>query len=212
MKRNKNKWGRSVQLHLDNQKSLYLFVTVLFMMGVIFGAVIVNTMSPVQKENLLGYLGHFFKGLDQQTIAEPKVAFQHSLGDHFKTIGLMWILGVSVIGMPFIFLMIFLKGLVIGFTVGFLVNQLSWDGFWFAFMSVVPHNLLVVPALIIVAVAGTAFSMLLARNRLIQRRGTIYPQFLSYSILVTSMALVLIFAAFFEAYISPALMRTVIPH
>jgi stage II sporulation protein M len=212
VKRNKNKWGRSVQLHLDNQKSLYLFVTVLFMMGVIFGAVIVNTMSPVQKENLLGYLGHFFKGLDQQTIAEPKVAFQHSLGDHFKTIGLMWILGVSVIGMPFIFLLIFLKGLVIGFTVGFLVNQLSWDGFWFAFMSVVPHNLLVVPALIIVAVAGTAFSMLLARNRLIQRRGTIYPQFLSYSILVTSMALVLIFAAFFEAYISPALMRMVIPH
>ncbi|PTM58593.1 stage II sporulation protein M [Desmospora activa] len=217
MKRNKSRVGRVgrasqvLQSHVQNQMSLYLFVVVLFMMGVIFGAVIVNTLSPVQKENLLTYLGHFFRGMAQDSIAEPRVAFQHTLGDHLKTVGLMWILGVSVIGMPLIYVLIFIKGLVIGFTVGFLVNQLSWQGLWFAFLAVVPHNLLVVPALMIVAVGGTAFSMLLARNRLILRRGTIYPQFLSYSIMVTAMVGVLVLASFFEAYVSPVLMRWVIP-
>ncbi|PTX50884.1 stage II sporulation protein M [Melghirimyces profundicolus] len=202
---------QAFQLHLQNQMPLYLFVGVLFVMGVIFGAVIVNTLSPVQKENLLTYLGHFFKGLDQDSIADPKTAFQHSLGNHFKILGLMWLLGVSVIGMPFIFVLIFLKGLVVGFTVGFLVSQLSWDGLWFSFLAVVPHNLLIVPALMIVAVGGIAFSLLMARNRLIHRRGTIYPQFLSYSILVTIMACVLVLSSFFEAYVSPVLMRMVIP-
>jgi stage II sporulation protein M len=214
MKRNRSRMGRAgqaFQLHVQNQMSLYLFVVVLFMMGVIFGAIIVNTLSPVQKENLLTYLGHFFRGLDQQTIAEPKIAFQHTLGSHLKTIGLMWILGVSVIGVPFIFVLLFLKGLVIGFTVGFLVSQLSWQGLWFAFLAVVPHNLLVVPALMMVAVSGTSFSLLLAKNRLIQRRGTIYPQFMSYSVLVTIMVGVLMLASFFEAYVSPALMRWALP-
>src|SRR5699024_2242032 len=177
---------RSLRVHVENQLSLYLFVGVLFMMGVIFGAVIVNALSSVQKENLLNYLGHFFQGLDQKAIADPKIAFQHSLGSHIKTLGLMWLLGVSVFGMPFIFVLIFFKGLVISFTVGFLVNQLSWEGLWVSFLAVVPHNLLLVPSLIIVAVSGIAFSILLVKNRLIQRRGTIYPQFLSYSILVTA--------------------------
>ena len=83
---------------------------------------------------LLEYLGYFFRGLEQNTIAEPKIAFQHSMGDHLKTLGLMWILGLSIIGIPLILILIFLKGLVIGFTVGFLVSQLSWRGLWFAFV------------------------------------------------------------------------------
>lgn len=207
----RNRWGQSLQSHIQRQKSLYMFVTVLFMMGVIFGAIIVNTLDPAQKEGLLTYLGHFFRGLDQHTIAEPEVAFQHALGDHLKTIGLMWILGLSVIGIPLLLVFIFLKGLVIGFTVGFLVNQLGLEGLWFAFVSVVPQNLLIIPALIIVTVAGIHFSTSLVKNRLIHYRGTIYPQFVSFSILVTCMAAVMLTSAVFEAYLSPLMMKEVIP-
>lgn len=211
MKAKRKNLGDTLRLHVKNQMSLYLFITVLFMMGVVFGAVVVNTLSPTQKEGLLEYLGYFFRGLDQNTIAEPKIAFQHSMGDHLKTLGLMWILGLSIIGIPLILILIFLKGLVIGFTVGFLVSQLSWRGLWFAFLSVVPQNLLVVPAMIIIAVSGIHFSLLLVRNRLISRRGTIYPEFLAYSSLVMAMAVVLVFASLFEAYLSPVLMRMAVP-
>ncbi|MBA4495704.1 stage II sporulation protein M [Paenactinomyces guangxiensis] len=210
MKR-KSQWSQSIQVHVQNQKSLYIFITVLFMMGVIFGAVIVNTLDPAQKEGLLNYLSYFFQGLEQNSIAESEIAFQHSMGDHLKTIGLMWILGLSVIGIPVLLVFIFLKGLVIGFTVGFLVNQLSWKGLWFAFVSVVPQNLLVIPALIIVAVSGINFSILLVRNRLIHHRGTIYPQFVSFSILVTGMAVMMLLSSLFEAFISPHLMKTAVP-
>jgi stage II sporulation protein M len=207
----RNPWGKLIGQHVESQKSLYLFVTVLFMMGVIFGAVIVNTLDPAQKEGLLGYLGHFFQGLAQNSIAEPGVALQHSIGDHLKTVGLMWILGLSVIGIPVLLLFIFLKGLVIGFTVGFLVSQLSWEGLWFAFVAVVPQNLLVIPAMIIVSVAGIHFSMLLVKNRLIHHRGAIYPEFVSFSVLVTGMALVLLVSSLFEAYISPVMMKGAVP-
>ena len=36
--------------------SIYLFVIVLFLMGVIFGAVVVNSLSFTQKEDLYYYL------------------------------------------------------------------------------------------------------------------------------------------------------------
>lgn len=207
----KTNWSQTIQLHVQNQKSLYIFITVLFLMGVIFGAIIVNALDIDQKEGLLGYLSYFFKGLDQNSIADPATAFQQSIGDHIKTLGLMWILGLSVIGIPILLLFIFLKGLMIGFTVGFLVSQLSWKGLWFAFAAVVPQNLLVIPAMIIVAVAGINFSITLVKNRLITHRGTIYPQFVSFSILVTCMAVVMLTSSLFEAYVSPLLMKGAIP-
>lgn len=206
-----NRWNQTIQNHMQNRKSLYLFITVLFMVGVVFGAVIVNTLDLEQKEGLLNYLGYFFSGLEQDSIADPGVAFQHAVGDHLKTVGLMWILGISVVGIPLLLIFIFLKGLVIGFTVGFLVNQLSWKGLWFAFVAVVPQNLLVIPVMIIVAVAGIDFSISLVRNRIIHHRGSIYPQFVSFSILITGMAVVMLISSLFEAYVSPILMKGTLP-
>ncbi|MGA8941791.1 MAG: stage II sporulation protein M [Thermoactinomyces sp.] len=211
MKKKPGTFGHSFQAYMENQGSLVIFVTVLFMTGVIFGAVLVNSLDSSQKEGLLHYLGFFFQGLSEDAIADSKVAFQHSLGDHLKTIGLMWILGLSVVGIPVLLVLLFLKGLVIGFTVGFLVHQLSWQGLWFAFVSVVPQNLLIIPAMIIITMSGIRFSILLLKNRLIHHRGAIYPHFVSFSLLVTGMAIIMLFSSIFEAYVSPVLMKEAIP-
>ncbi|SHE44912.1 stage II sporulation protein M [Seinonella peptonophila] len=211
MRSRKKQWNQTLHHHFQTQKSLYLFVTVLLMMGVIFGAVLVNVLDGTQKEGLLNYLGYFFQGLRQNEIADPEIMFQHAIGDHLKTVGIMWILGISIIGMPVILILIFLKGLVVGFTVGFLVHQLSWKGFWFAFVSVVPQNLFIIPAMIIIAVLGLHFSITLVRNRLIKHRGRIYPQFVSYSLVVTMLVGSLLVAAGMEAYLSPWLMKQTVP-
>lgn len=52
MKAKRKYLGDTLRLHVKNQMSLYLFITVLFMMGVVFGAVVVNTLSPAQKESI----------------------------------------------------------------------------------------------------------------------------------------------------------------
>lgn len=195
---------------MEDHLSLYIFTTVLFIMGVVFGSLTVGALSVEQRQGLLGYLQHFFNGLEQGSIAEPYIALKHAAAHHLKYIGLMWLLGLSIIGAPLIPVLIFLKGLVIGFTVGFFVKELSWNGLGFAFLSIFPQNLIIVPAMIIVSVASIGFSLLLLRNRFIHRRGTIYPQFLSYSFLVLVMACVLVFASFFEAYVSPKLMEMVV--
>lgn len=205
----KRRWNETIQHHMEDHLSLYVFTTVLFIMGVVFGSLIVGALTVEQREDLLGYLQHFFNGLEQGSLAEPNAALKHTVAQHLKNVALMWILGLSIVGAPLVLVLIFLKGLVIGFTVGFFVHEMSWNGLGFAFMSVFPQNLLIVPAMIIVSVASIGFSLLLIRNRFIQRRGTIYPQFMSYSFLVFVMACVLILASCFEAYISPRFMKIV---
>lgn len=202
--------GQTIQAYVREHQSLYLFAIVLFTMGIIFGAIIVNSLALPQKQELFGFLQYFFTNINQKGITEPNLHFQQAFGHYLKTVGIMWMLGLSIIGLPMILLLLFIKGIVIGFTVGFLVNQLQWQGLTFSLMGVLPQNMLVVPALIIVGVSGISFSIRLIKTRLINKRDVIFPYFMSYTVLVIAMLVVLTVAAIFETLVSPVLMQYVI--
>ena len=108
-----------VATHFREHSSIYLFVVVLFLMGVIFGAIVVNSLTFSQKEDLAYYLSQFFGEVSNGKVAASKDVFAQSLFDNSKFIGMMGILGISIIGLPVILIVLFMKGLVIGFTVGF---------------------------------------------------------------------------------------------
>ncbi|GAB6931846.1 stage II sporulation protein M [Calditerricola satsumensis] len=189
--------------------SLYVFALALFATGIAFGALAIGFLSPTQKHELSGSLGLFFSELRHGGVAEPELAFRYALGYHFKVLGLLWLLGLSVVGLPFIVVVVFLKGMVLGFTVGLLVSQSGWEGFLFALTAVVPPNLLVVPAVLVMSVAGMAFSLSLIRHHFLTRRQSLWPAFLRYAALVPVSTLALAVASWFQAYLSPAMMRLV---
>lgn len=206
----RKRMGQTIRSFMKENQSLYVFTIVLFTMGIVFGAVIVNSLALPQKQELFGFLQYFLKNMDQNGIPDPNEHFQQAIVYYLKTVGIMWIFGLSIIGVPMILLLLFLKGIVVGFTVGFLVNQFQWQGVTFSLAGVLPQNMLVVPAFIIIGVAGIAFSLRLMKTRLLSHRGEIFPHFISYSLLVISMTAVLTVAALFESYVSPALMQYVI--
>ncbi|MCM3077983.1 MULTISPECIES: stage II sporulation protein M [Brevibacillus] len=202
--------GQTIQAYAKEHQSLYWFTIVLFTMGIIFGAVLVNSLPLSQKQELHGFLQYFFNTLGQQGIPDTRPHFQESFGHYAKTVGIMWVLGLSIIGLPMILLILFLKGVVVGFTVGFLVNQMQWQGVTFAMMGVLPQNLLVVPALFIIGVSGISFSLRLIKTRLLSKRDGIMPHFVGYTVLVISMLAVLTIASLFETFVSPRLMQLVL--
>lgn len=203
--------GQTLQQKIKENSSLYLFTIVLFMMGVGFGAVVVNSIGLTQKQDLFMYMNQFFQEVKTNNIAEPMLAFQNSLGNYFKYIGFLWILGLSIIGIPVILIMVFLKGVMVGFTVGFLVDQMHWQGFSFALVSVLPQNLIVVPVIIIIATSALSFSMRMIQNRLKKQSGVpVYYHLISYSVLILIMLGATVVAAGIEAFISPNLMRQII--
>lgn len=202
--------GQTIQTYAKDHQSLYWFTIVLFAMGIIFGAVLVNSLPLSQKQELYGFLQYFFNSLTQQGLSPSNAHFQESFGHYAKTVGIMWVLGLSIIGLPLILLILFLKGVVVGFTVGFLVSQMQWQGVTFAMMGVLPQNLLVVPAMFIVGVSGISFSLRLIQTRLVSKRDGIMPHFIGYTVLVVAMLGVLALASLFETFVSPRLMQYVL--
>ncbi|MGA9288099.1 MAG: stage II sporulation protein M [Anaerobacillus sp.] len=200
-----------ISAHLSDHLSIYTFIAVLFLMGIVFGAVIVNSLSLTQKEELTVYLSRFFGQVSEGQFATSSEMFHQSLTHYVKYISLMWLLGLTIIGLPIVLIMLFLKGIVVGFTVGFLVNQMSWKGFLLAFVSVFPQNILAVPAMIVVGTASLTFSLRLMRQLVMKRRTElILTPFIRFSVLVICTLGVLCMAAWFEAYLSPGLIKAVV--
>jgi stage II sporulation protein M len=207
----KRKYQNIAADHLREYSSIYLFVVVLFLMGVIFGAVIVNSLSFTQKEDLFYYLSQFFGQAASGEAAGAKDLFVQSFLHNSKLIGLIWLLGISIIGLPVILVLLFIKGMTVGFTVGFLVNQMQWNGFLLSFVSILPQNLVIIPVYIIMAAMSLTFSLKMIRNQFIKRLNQpVMPMFFRYCFSFLAAVAVVAAAAGVEAFISPAFLKAVI--
>ena len=204
-------WNGTMRSHMKEQLPLFVFVSVLFVMGVIFGTLMVNALSLEQKQDLAGYLSSFFHTMDQGTGMYSGSFWRQSFAMHFKWLALIWILGLSVIGLPLILVLDFLKGVLIGFSVGYIVGQFSWHGVLFVLVSIAPQNLIIVPALILCSVTAVSFSIYLIKNRFLQRKGSVKQPFWSFTLLTLALLGVLFGVSLFTAYISPTWMTWAIP-
>jgi stage II sporulation protein M len=203
--------NQTMKQFMKENVSLYVFVSVLFVIGVVFGAVMVNALSLEQKQEMSRHLGSFFQEVNGGMEVDKGLSFQQSFGMHMKWILLIWLFGLSIIGLPLILILDFLKGVLIGFTVGYLIGQLSWKGMLFAFVSVAPQNLVIIPALLICSVSAIAFSIYMIKNRFIQRKGSMYQPFMRYTSITLLMGVLLLGAAVWEGYFSLGLIKWVTP-
>ncbi|AEH47338.1 stage II sporulation protein M [Parageobacillus thermoglucosidasius] len=200
-----------ISVHMREHASVYLFVIVLFLMGVIFGAIVVNSLNFGQKQDLYYYLTQFFGQVSKGNIAGARDMFQQSYFHNLKYVAFMWVLGISVIGLPIIFILLFLKGIVVGFTVGFLVNQMGWQGFLLSFVSVMPQNLIIIPAFLVMGVVSISFSLQMVRNQFMKRgHEPIFPMIMRYTTVMILISISLLVSSSLEAYVSPLLMKQVI--
>ncbi|WP_010650778.1 stage II sporulation protein M [Oceanobacillus massiliensis] len=197
--------------HIKNHATIYLFMIILFLTGIIFGAVIVNSMGFIQKQDLFFYLERFFGQITDGIFIEKNEILWESFIYHGKYLLLLFILGLSVIGLPLVWVLIFIKGLVVGFSVGFIVNQLGMKGLLLASLSIAPQNIIAIPVYITAGSISMIFSLTLL-NKLFSRRNN--QQLLQplgrYSIIYVILVGVSLVAAFVESYISNKAMEELI--
>ncbi|KAF1086508.1 Stage II sporulation protein M [Sporotomaculum syntrophicum] len=184
---------------------LYLIVIVFFGTGILMGSLGANTLPPEQIKDLQSYLQSFFAQAAEIEVDRSKM-FKGILSDNLLIGLVIYILGLTIICLPLVLALIFFRGFVLGFTIGFLTANSDWREFMIVFISMLPQNLLFIPALIIGGAAALSFSMRLVR-RLFNSQTQIAPQFAGYTLIMSGCVLAFALAALAEGYITPELTR-----
>jgi len=199
----------ALQGYFRRRTAVYMFVFVVFVMGTIAGAFAVKALSAEQRNDLAGYIQTLFEELPGTEVVDSPVAVrQIFLQNITKTIGLIWLLGLSVLGAPLVLALLFLRGFVLGFTVGFMVEEMGFKGVALAVVSVVPHNLLAVPAVILAGGASLSFSWSALRTLMGRRDINMYQQFFRATLLTMGASGLIGAATLVETFITPTLIET----
>ncbi|KGP93203.1 Stage II sporulation protein M [Pontibacillus chungwhensis BH030062] len=203
--------GYAASQHVRENASIYVFTSLLFLIGIVFGAVIVNSMNVIQKQDLFFYLDQFFEQMMGGTVSDAQSLLKSSFFYHMKYLLLIFILGMSVIGMPIIWILLFMKGIVVGFSVGFLVNQMGWKGLFMAAASIAPQNLIIIPVYIMAGSIAMIFSFTLLQ-KLMAKKGhqPLLPPLMRYGAIFVILFAVLSIASIIESYVSPGALKAVV--
>ena len=187
---------------------VYILVVALFLLGVVAGSLAVNALNGTQQSELADYFEVFLRGLTRTAdTVPPDQVTAGALQAYLKTTGMMWVLAVSVAGIPFVGLLLAIKGFALGFAASFLMQQMGARGVVFSLVAVLPQNLIAIPALLIIGASSISFSLATLAARRKRRQFPWVREFLGFSLLILIMAVCLFAASLIEGYVSPALMR-----
>jgi stage II sporulation protein M len=177
------------------------------MVGISSGAFTTKALSQAENKELIKYLQNFFRIVDTKVIDQFSILKQ-ALINNLQTGVLIWILGVTIIGIPLILLLVAVRGFIIGFTVGFFIQQMGVKGLIFSILSLLPQNIIIIPGVIIVAVLGISFSIMLIRNKVKKTRyDNVLNQFFVYSTVIAIVHIFIAVGCLVEAYISPLFIK-----
>lgn len=189
--------------HIYQYRLIYFFMIVLFLIGIIFGSIIVVSMEFVQKQDLFFYIEQYMERLVEGSLVAKEDVFKSAFYYHLQYLSLFFILGISIIGLPIIWILIFIKGIVVGFSVGFFVNQLGWQGLLLAAVGIAPQNLLIIPIYLIGSSVAMIFSLNLLKKLLARRTSQPKAQpLIHYGVLFLCLVAISVIAALVEAYLA----------
>ncbi|MBM7564410.1 stage II sporulation protein M [Paenibacillus sacheonensis] len=201
----------ALQSSAKDQLSLYVFVFVLFVVGVVFGALMINALTLGQQQDLSDDVQQFILHIQNGTLQQGSDTFADRAWFQAKWLLLVWVLGLTVVGMPFVLALDFLKGVLVGFAIGMLVREFAWKGLVFSLASVAPVNLIAVPAFLIASVAAVTFAAHVVKSRFLGRFGSLGRPLLTFTATAAVMLVLLIAAALIESYLTPILLRWAAP-
>ena len=201
----RSKMGKVLSRHGRENVGLYLFMIGSFIIGIILGTLAVEALDVNQEGQLSQYLDWFFQEISRLELDNNQVVIETMLRN-IGSIALIAFLGLTVIGAPIILLVILLRGFVLGFTVGFLVQEKAAVGILIAITSIFPQNLINIPAWIVAGVAAVSFSLMLIRGTKKEKK-TVWQSLLSYLTFMGILTLVAVVGALVEIYISPIFLR-----
>lgn len=202
-----NRLTESVREYLRANIGLYFLVVIFFASGVAAGAFSIKALDDTQKQSLISYMQSFFQILLSGDV-DGGAVFKQSLTNNIQTALAVWLLGITVIGIPLILVAIGIRGFIIGFTVGFLINGLGIKGLLFSLVVILPQNLIIIPCLICICVTAISYSKGAIKGRTAKKWTNSYRRRLGpYTLSILIALIVSSSGSLIESYITPVFMK-----
>lgn len=200
------KLSAKLKFHIIKSKKMYIFLIVILLIGLIFGSFFITLLTENDKLMVTKQLTSFFNQIKLNKINYLQ-ALKNSLATNIIYIILIWLLGISIIGIPIIIFIVFIKGFIIGFSIAAIIATYKLIGLIGAFSYIFPH--LIISSFIIIIIS--CYALYLAFDlffSIIQKKSINFKYTINkYSLILLISLIIMIIASLIEVFLSPYLIK-----
>ena len=118
-------------------QKLLIKISIMAIIGIILGIFYIAVISKSNKELINTTLSNFFNEISKNNINYTS-AFINSILSYTLSGLFIWILGISIIGIPIILIFLFFKSFILGFSISSLIYFYKLKGIIAAIIYIIP--------------------------------------------------------------------------
>lgn len=208
LRRDRKKQSRLKNFILNNiyiNLRYYIIVIIILIIGIACGVIFINNINEEQKVEISKYINDFISSLKNNYEINKIELLRNSLIKNFKLVLGMWFIGSTVVGLPIVLGIVLYRGFCIGYTISSAITILgAQKGIIFALSSILLQNIIIIPALLVLAVSGIKLYKSIMKDK---RRENIKLEIIRHTLVSIIGLLFLLLASLIETYISTGILN-----
>lgn len=201
-----NKIIKRAKNNVVNQKRKYLFLTIIMTIGIISGIIFIFFISKEDKSLVKQELELLFSNIKDNKLNYGN-SLINSVSSSLVYLSIIWILGVSIIGIPVVIFMLFLKGFVFGFSISSIIANYGFNGVILSFITQIPSNLILLIIYLLMGFYAINFSIRLFQVLFFKKEVNLSFYFKRYNQIALISLGCIVIASLVETFLIPFLVK-----
>ena len=198
------------KLKIKINKKIFVFLFVLMLIGIIAGSIFTTILNSSDKKLVVDHLNDFINNINNNKL-DYLFSLKSNLITNIGYVMLIWLLGISVIGLPIIIIMFFTKCFILGFSVGSVLITFKLKGILVSLVYVFPGQVISLLFLLLLMMYSMSFTfrMLYA---ILKKKSLDFKLIINkyFKILLIVLGVVILMSLY-DTYLMPRLIKLLIP-
>ena len=199
------KYNKIKSIILPNKK-INIFIICLIVLGLTIGSIFSVIISQNDQNLVIEKIKLFIDNINNNSL-NSLIAFKNSISINYLYIIIIWILGMTLIGIPINIFILFFKSFTLGFSLSSFIITYSYKGLLLSSIYLILGQLINIIVLLVLTIYSIMFSSILIKNNLHNE----LPKFLkNYCIILIIVLLVSLISSLSETFVMPTIIKLLI--
>lgn len=195
-----------INAEFKKNKKLFIFTAILLALGFISGSFFITILSNEDKKIVGETISNFFMQIKNNNI-DSIYTLRTSLSTNLLYILFIWILGISLIGIPIVIFLIFIKSFILGFSISSIIFKYKLSGTALSLGYIFPHHILNLIILSFLGVYALKVSISLFKLIVSKKQINFKITMKKYFGVLIICVILSIMSTFLETFISPYIIK-----
>lgn len=198
------------KLKIKINKKIFVFLFVLMLIGIIAGSIFTTILNNSDKELVINHLNNFINNINNDKL-DYLFALKNNLITNISYVILIWLLGISVIGLPIIIIMFFTKCFILGFSVGSVLTTFKLKGILVSLIYVFPGQVISILFLLLLMMYSMSFTFKMI-YAILKKKSLDFKLIMNRYFKILLLVLIIItLMSLYDTYLMPKLIKLLIP-